>query len=161
MKSKVASFLGIAVMAFGVVSCSSDDESSTKNNNKLVGKWTMTEEQALDSKGKVLEKFVEYNGVCPLDNAEYLAGGIMKSSYYNYSEIVTNCQASIEDGTWKVEGNKLKLGVVEDGLESEAVYTITELDEGIMLLDMPLSRYDLEDYPENTVTIRSVFKKAK
>ncbi len=161
MKSKLVSFLGFAVIALGVVSCSSDDNSSDIGNNKLVGKWNETEQLALDAKGKVLETLVEDNGVCPLNNAEYVAGGIIKNNYYNYSEVASNCEANSQEGTWKVEGNKLKLGMVKEGVNVEVVFKISEMSDKVLLLDKPMSRDDADNYPENTVTIRNVFKKVK
>ena len=161
MKSRIVSFLGFTVMILGLFSCSSDDNSSDKGNNNLVGKWNETEQLALDAKGKVLETLVENNGVCPLNSAEYVAGGVIKNNFYNYSEVASNCEASVQDGTWKVEGNKLKLGLENEGINVEAVFTISEMSDKLLLLDRPMSRDDAEFFPPNTVTIRNVFRKVK
>lgn len=159
MKSKLALVFGIVVMAFGAVSCSSDDSPSTRDNNKLVGKWTYTEEQALDGKGTLLETTIEDNGACPQDVAEFLPGGVLQNTSYNYSETATTCKPSTTEETWKVEGTKLKITVLEEGEEVEIAFTIKELSEKTLLLDIPMSRDDAEEYSENTVTLRKVFKK--
>lgn len=159
MKSKLALVFGIVVMAFGAVSCSSDDSPSTRDNNKLVGKWSYTEEQALDGKGVLLETTIEDNGVCPQDVLEFLPGGILQSFFYNYSETATTCTPFIVEEAWKVEGTKLKIATLEEGKEIEIALTIKELSEKTLLLDISMSRDEAEDYPENTVTLRKVFKK--
>lgn len=161
MKRKFLSFLGIAVMALGVVSCGSDDNSSDKGNNKLVGKWTIMEELALDAKGNVVETDMYDNGACPLDVAEFVAGGIYEVIYYNYGELVSECKSEVEGGSWKVEGDKLKIGLVEGAINVEAVFTIKELSDNTLLVDRPMSRDEAEDYELNVVTIRQVFKKVK
>lgn len=161
MKRKFLSFLGVAVMALGVISCGSDDNSSDKGNNKLIGKWTIMEELALDAKGNVVETDMYDNGACPLDVAEFLVGGFYQNTYYDYSEVASDCKSEVEEATWKVEGDKLKLGFVEGALNVEAVFTIKELSDNTLLVDRPMTRDEAEDYELNVVTIRQVFKKVK
>lgn len=128
MKKRVLSFFVLSAIALTTFSCSDDDNQAPAEQNKLIGKWDYIEELALDADGNVVSTYGVNNGACPLDMFEFLTNGILKQTDYDYSSNANDCEANDINGTWKIEGETLKL--TNDYTNGqEEIFTIKKLDD--------------------------------
>lgn len=162
MKNIIARILGVLVLTVGILSCSSDDNSSGNKKNMLLGTWMLKQELYLDAKGVVLETLDNENESCPLETEVFGKDGALTSVNHYFDYELQECVRQAIEGAWRVEGTKLYLeypGLVQ--AELRPVFTISEMTETKLILEYPMSRFDMEDYPEHTVTIRVVFNAVK
>lgn len=103
---KIVTIFFISIL-FSLTACSSDKDSETNNSssNLIIGKWTWQEPTAK----------------CP----SYREFKINKT--LTYMQFDGNCKALIDNLTYELIGNKIKIGTDEDETE-----TIIELTDKIM-----------------------------
>jgi len=155
MKNKILSFIAVTAIALTAFSCSDDDNTIPQETNKLLGKWNFIEFEGLDAEGKVVETFIEDNGVCPFDYDDFLENGTVHTIAYGYNENVEDCDYEEAIGTWKIEDTKFTTtyGSTTD------VYTIVKLTTDTFEIQAPLTEDAIGHFDPKIVSFKSIYKK--
>lgn len=148
---KIILFFVLMMTSFIFFNCSSDDDITNSTSNpieqKLIGKWYIDGSNSTD---------VEPNS--------YTFKGNKTVSYKYY---VSSEGWRVEDGTWILEGNKLTMKFIEDGVELIMIHTIEINDSGIMkMTSLDGNGYNQNFYksdnenpiPENNKLLPAIFR---
>ena len=91
---------------------------------------------------------------------EFLTNGVLKQTDYDYSSNANDCEANDINGTWKIEGETLKL--TNDYTNGqEEIFTIKKLDDTSFEIQQPLPKDVADEYELNVVSLKYVFNRVK